>query len=293
MDVSSVTTLQSIFLGATSFNQDISDWDVRNVATWTTAFGSIPSNSVTFSSANYNAILTKWSALPLQIDRTVDFRDSQYDIDGPAEQSRFYLATKVLSQACTFTADTITATAHGLVLDNVITFTTTGTLPTGLSAGTRYWVVNPAADTFQISSTQGGAAITFAADDTLTHTVEGGFNWTITDGGGTAVVEAPEEPVYIFSNSTPILDGDNNPVQNAKVVFMRYDKLEALTAGQVNQADIVMGVAITDASGNFSTDVSAFTHFDELQDYIGICYKDGTPILTYVPVKITPVAETP
>lgn len=289
-DVSSATRMDYIFFNVdTAFNEDISDWTPISCTNW--AFFHEGAGRG-WTPDVYNKILSKWSRLALQPNQSVPFgAASQYDISGDAEQSRFYLMTKVLSQACTFTADTITAETHGLVLDDVITFTTAGTLPTGLAVATRYWVVNPTADTFQISATKGGAAITFTADDTSTHTVEGGFNWSISDGGDTGDVQPAEGDVYIFTNSTPVLDGDNNPVQNAKVVLMRYDKLEALTAGAVNQADIVMGVALTDVSGNFSVNVTAFTNFDPLQNYIGICYKDGTPILTYVPVKITPVAE--
>jgi hypothetical protein len=51
--------------------------------------------------------------------------------------------------------------AHGLANDNKVVFTGT-TLPTGVTAGTEYWVVGVTAadpDYFQVSSTQGGGAI--------------------------------------------------------------------------------------------------------------------------------------
>ena len=42
----------------------------------------------------------------------------------------------------------------------VVTFSTTGTLPTGIVAGTNYFVVNRTSTTFNISATSGGSAIT-------------------------------------------------------------------------------------------------------------------------------------
>jgi hypothetical protein len=41
----------------------------------------------------------------------------------------------------------------------LVTFSTTGALPTGLTAGTNYYVVNRTSTTFQVSATSGGSAI--------------------------------------------------------------------------------------------------------------------------------------
>jgi hypothetical protein len=45
---------------------------------------------------------------------------------------------------------------------DVVTFSTTGALPTGLVAGTEYFVVNRTATTFRVATTSGGSAITFS-----------------------------------------------------------------------------------------------------------------------------------
>lgn len=57
-------------------------------------------------------------------------------------------------------ASLINATAHGLAEDDAVTFTSEGAVFGGLTAGQIYYVINPLADTFQISATVGGAAIT-------------------------------------------------------------------------------------------------------------------------------------
>ena len=53
----------------------------------------------------------------------------------------------------------VTWTAHGLAANTAVTFSTTGTLPTGLTAGTLYYVLAPTTNTFTVSATVGGAAI--------------------------------------------------------------------------------------------------------------------------------------
>lgn len=59
---------------------------------------------------------------------------------------------------------------HTLVNGDQVRFTTTGALPTGIVAGTLYYVVNQAAGTFQISATLGGTAINTTGTQSGTHT---------------------------------------------------------------------------------------------------------------------------
>lgn len=56
------------------------------------------------------------------------------------------------------TTETFTANAHGLA-NGTRVWISAGTLPTGFSVSTNYYVVNTAANTFQLSATQGGAAV--------------------------------------------------------------------------------------------------------------------------------------
>lgn len=51
-----------------------------------------------------------------------------------------------------------------------IQFTTTGALPTGLSTGTTYWVINSTGTTFNVSATRGGSAINTSSAGSGTHT---------------------------------------------------------------------------------------------------------------------------
>lgn len=65
-----------------------------------------------------------------------------------------------------------TFTSHGMAVGDKIFLSTTGALPTGLTADTVYYVVLvPTANTFQVSATAGGAAINTSGTQSGTHTL--------------------------------------------------------------------------------------------------------------------------
>ncbi len=66
---------------------------------------------------------------------------------------------------------TVTAAGHGLANGKRVQFTTTGALPTGILANTTYFVINAATDTFNLSATQGGAAIGTSGGQSGAHVV--------------------------------------------------------------------------------------------------------------------------
>jgi len=59
--------------------------------------------------------------------------------------------------------------AHGLVNTNIVQLTTTGTLPTGLSLSTNYYVVNKTTNNFKLALTSGGADILWTDNGSGTH----------------------------------------------------------------------------------------------------------------------------
>lgn len=61
-------------------------------------------------------------------------------------------------------------TAHGLEAGTPIKFATTGALPTGITAGTTYYVVSPTTDAFSVAATPGGAAIATTGTQSGVHT---------------------------------------------------------------------------------------------------------------------------
>jgi hypothetical protein len=65
------------------------------------------------------------------------------------------------------TGDLFTCDAHGYANADRVVFWDLGAgsvLPTGITEGTIYWVISVSGDTFQVSTTQGGAAVTLTSD---------------------------------------------------------------------------------------------------------------------------------
>ncbi len=67
----------------------------------------------------------------------------------------------------------VTLNNHGLVAGNTVYFTTTGALPTGISANTLYYVISGGltANTFWISASSNGAAINTSGSQSGTHSL--------------------------------------------------------------------------------------------------------------------------
>jgi hypothetical protein len=90
----------------------------------------------------------------------------------------------------------VTWTGHGLSVNDTIRFTTTGALPTGLSAGTTYYVKTVlSANTFTVSTSAGGAAVTTSGTQSGTQTA---LVWY-----GTAVVAVANTEVTVATVTVP------------------------------------------------------------------------------------------
>lgn len=91
-----------------------------------------------------------------------------------------------------------TLNSHGLLDNDTITLTTTGSLPTGLSTGVTYYVVNKAANTFQLSLTRGGTAINTSSNGSGTHT------FTVVIAQPQYATQSPAGIIYISDNNRTI-----------------------------------------------------------------------------------------
>ena len=68
--------------------------------------------------------------------------------------------------------DKLTLNGHGMADTTKVQFTTTGTLPAGLSLATTYFVVNTATNDFKVAATSGGSAIDITNTGSGVHTVK-------------------------------------------------------------------------------------------------------------------------
>lgn len=93
----------------------------------------------------------------------------------------------------------VTVTAHGFAAGQALVFTG-GTLPTGLTTNTLYYVLATGltTNTFQVSATPGGTAINFTGTDTPTHTA---YKAYATAAGNYAAITLPAGGRYEFVTS--------------------------------------------------------------------------------------------
>lgn len=85
----------------------------------------------------------------------------------------------------------VTWTAHGQADGSPVVLTTTGALPTGLTAGTRYFIINSTADTFQLSAAPNGSAIVTTGTQSGTHTATTEVHRTYLSGEAGNVGNSP------------------------------------------------------------------------------------------------------
>lgn len=81
--------------------------------------------------------------------------------------------------------DRLWYTAHGFAVGDEVVFSTTGTLPAPLVAGTRYYVKAITENSFTVSATNGGAVIDITDEGTGVHTVTPGTLDITSTGSGT------------------------------------------------------------------------------------------------------------
>lgn len=104
----------------------------------------------------------------------------------------------------------VTWTAHGLPEGTPIVFTTSGALPTGITAGTTYYVGrSPATDTFNVSTTVANAAAgTFVATSGSQSGTHTGTNHTRARGTGAGTTELERKNgIWTNKNSIALKNG--------------------------------------------------------------------------------------
>jgi len=72
-NVSTVTSMKNVFANATAFNQNLGNWDISNVTNMSGMF-----KNLTLSIENYNSLLIDWSTKTTQQGVTLDAGNSKY-----------------------------------------------------------------------------------------------------------------------------------------------------------------------------------------------------------------------
>ena len=199
---------------------------VSGTATFSTSSSTVA--TVTFSSYNlvsgqttvlptYNSpVLVNWTSHGRKPGDTVQFATATSLPTGLATSTTYYVSRVIDANSFTITdgpggtveivctsngsgtqtvivtPTIVTWTAHGRSVGDQVRFTTTGSLPTGFSTATTYYVNNViSANSFTLSASAGGASILATAVGSGTHTC---ILWY-----GTAAVKAATEAITLAS----------------------------------------------------------------------------------------------
>jgi hypothetical protein len=190
------------------------------------------------------------------------------DVDTTGTAVTIDLAYKSSTVTITIAAPgVVTWTDHGLSANSTIRFTTTGALPTGLAAGTTYYVktvLSP--NTFTVSASAGGAAITTSGTQSGVQTA---LVWY-----GTAVVAVANTAVTLASVTVPGWSvGTGGEIEidalfsltnsaNAKNLNMTFGGSAIFTLASANVASVSVQKNIVNRGGSqiVSNAVSATGH---------------------------------
>jgi len=160
--------------------------------------------------------------------------------------------------------------AHGLVSGDCVSVASEATLPTGLSTSTYYYVISVTditPDTFQLSLTPGGSAVTFSDDGTGDHT------WYVEVIGDVLDVNEYEH-IGVSVNI------DGSPSVTVRCVGSIMDALPTFLNPQsvTNRYDFIQMVDHEDASTDDGDQGLGFTGEEHRQLVINV---DGLSFITF------------
>ncbi len=175
----------------------------------------------------------------------------------------------------------VTQVAHGLTNGTTVAFSTTGALPTGIVAGTVYYVVNAATDTYEVSATSGGASINTSGTQSGTHSVISSPN------KGNALSDAskwidigPTNPWGMFDAKLGTLTTNADTIE---VTLIPTGRATGMALFGLDAATVT--VTVTDATDGvvFGPVEYNLTSSNNVADYYDYCFN---PIIRRTDLKI-------
>lgn len=193
----------------------------------------------------------------------------------------------------------VTYTAHGFAANDPVVFSTSGALPTGLTAGTTYYVKTVlTADTFTVSATAGGAAINTSGAGSGTHSVTANYTelpaadqWQFAAHGNYVItVQANSAPqYYLVGTSSAFADLAGSPPQAKYIAIVgRFVVLSGLTSNPFRIHWSGLNAPTTWTSGTNSSDYQDFSDGGIVRTVAGgetgTIFQDGAiRRMTYMP----------
>lgn len=175
----------------------------------------------------------------------------------------------------------VTLTSHGLATGDSVYLTTTGALPTGLSANTRYWVIYVDANTFRLATSLAnallGTAINTSGSQSGTHTCKGA-SYGIGDGSTTFTLPSLKGNVIVGKDQTQVEFAGLGQTGGEKTHVLTTAEMPAHTHGAPVDNSITSGsaraLAATNGAGSQLNTGSAGsdTAHNNIQPYVTMNY---------------------
>lgn len=231
-------------------------------------------------STNATETVTAWSATTVYAagDRVLD--NTTHRIHESISGERV-TATMTIASPCV-----VTRAAHGKANGTPVAFTTTGALPTGITAGTVYYVVSAAADTFQVAATVGGAAINTSGSQSGVHsaTFNPNKNVAVTDTDHWLDV-GPDNRYAMFDNLNYTQTTYAGELEVVVDVPGRIDSVAVLNA----QATSVTILAEDSLGGEIYNETHSLVDFTPITDWWAYFFEELTfatdLVVTDIPMR--------
>ena len=138
----------------------------------------------------------------------------------------------------------LSSAGHNLSNDDQIQVQSNATLPTGLSANTHYYVISKTDDTFKLSTSRGGTAITYTNTGSGTHTWYKDVNLVL------AKISDDGNPVTLTNDSSTRLLSGIGSIQAGTLTQTPNASLTGMT-GEIGSAVTgTLGSAVTFPAGH-------------------------------------------
>lgn len=164
----------------------------------------------------------------------------------------------------------VTKAAHGYAINDKIVFSTSGALPTGLVAGTVYYIISAGftVNAFEVSLTLGGAAVNTSGAGSGTHSATGIYSsltstaqWQLAQFGNLVFATQANVVLQVFdlSSSTAFADCAGSPPQAAYIAVVgRFLVLSGLLSNPFRSQWSGLNATTTWTSGVNSSDFQDF-----------------------------------
>ena len=163
-----------------------------------------------------------------------------------------YTSIQFAPAAVNISTEVITINSHGFSNNDIVNFSSSGTLPSPLVSSTNYYIISATANTFQVSLSSGGSAENLSSQGTGTHTIVRPSTGVLNYHNGSS-----SSPIVTESHSAN-LSNKTIDTANSNTVKVNGNTLSA-SAGTAtvtipNSTDTLVGRATSDTLTNKTID---------------------------------------